>query len=165
MSPTDTHPVRFRVDPANPGQFFACCGLLELADRLWDGAEGWFANGMFHIQSQDDSVSLYKLFEAVKAIRFRDYETGPGTDGTNKDLHDPEKITSPLLIIEPITLRLDWWSEKSLKPWAGSMDAGKMFLAMCNAIDPAHEDPLNMGVVVFDPIKTNDNFKGKKQRV
>jgi hypothetical protein len=30
------------VDPTNPGQFFACCGLLELADRLWPGAEGWF---------------------------------------------------------------------------------------------------------------------------
>ncbi len=25
--------------PTNPGQFFACCGLLELADRLWPGAE------------------------------------------------------------------------------------------------------------------------------
>lgn len=33
------------VDPTNPGQFFACCGLLELADRLWPGAEGWFAEG------------------------------------------------------------------------------------------------------------------------
>jgi CRISPR-associated protein Csx14 len=30
------------VDVTNPGQFFACCGLLELADRLWPGAEGWF---------------------------------------------------------------------------------------------------------------------------
>lgn len=35
-------PISIRVDPANPGQFFACCGLLELADRLWNGAEGWF---------------------------------------------------------------------------------------------------------------------------
>lgn len=25
------------VDVTNPGQFFACCGLLELADRLWPG--------------------------------------------------------------------------------------------------------------------------------
>jgi hypothetical protein len=31
------------VDATNPGQLFACCGLLELADRLWPGAEGWFA--------------------------------------------------------------------------------------------------------------------------
>jgi CRISPR-associated protein Csx14 len=37
------------VDPTNPGQFFACCGLLELADRLWPGAEGWFADGRFHV--------------------------------------------------------------------------------------------------------------------
>ena len=31
--------IRVNVDPINPGQFFACCGLLELADRLWDGAK------------------------------------------------------------------------------------------------------------------------------
>jgi hypothetical protein len=34
--------IRIAVDPTNPGQFFACCGLLELADRLWPGAEGCF---------------------------------------------------------------------------------------------------------------------------
>ena len=37
--------IRVKVDPTNPGQFFACCGLLELADRLWPGAEGWFGVG------------------------------------------------------------------------------------------------------------------------
>ncbi|HEO71820.1 MAG TPA: type I-U CRISPR-associated protein Cas8c [Candidatus Hydrogenedentes bacterium] len=31
-----------KVNVTNPGQFFACCGLLELAHRLWHGAEGWF---------------------------------------------------------------------------------------------------------------------------
>lgn len=30
--------IRINVDLTNPGQFFACCGLLELADRLWGGA-------------------------------------------------------------------------------------------------------------------------------
>jgi len=47
--------IRIRVDATNPGEFFACCGLLELADRLWCSrqvngarvphgmlAEGWF---------------------------------------------------------------------------------------------------------------------------
>lgn len=34
--------IRINVDVTNPGQFFACCGLLELADRIWPGAEGWF---------------------------------------------------------------------------------------------------------------------------
>ena len=42
MTETSKAAVRVRVDPTNPGQFFACCGLLELADRLWNGAEGWF---------------------------------------------------------------------------------------------------------------------------
>ncbi|MCX7699282.1 MAG: hypothetical protein N2039_00225, partial [Gemmataceae bacterium] len=31
------------VDVTNPGQFFACCGLLALADRLWPDAEGMFS--------------------------------------------------------------------------------------------------------------------------
>ncbi len=39
--------IRVTVDPMNPGQFFACCGLLELADRLWKEAEGWFENAAF----------------------------------------------------------------------------------------------------------------------
>jgi CRISPR-associated protein Csx14 len=34
--------ITVKVDVTNPGQFFACCGLLELADRLWPSAEGWF---------------------------------------------------------------------------------------------------------------------------
>ena len=42
--------IRIKVDPTNPGQFFACCGLLELADRLLDGAEGWFEDSKFLIR-------------------------------------------------------------------------------------------------------------------
>jgi CRISPR-associated protein Csx14 len=41
--------IRIHVDPINPGQFFACCGLLELADRLWNGAEGCFEEREFCI--------------------------------------------------------------------------------------------------------------------
>lgn len=39
------------VDLTNPGQFFACCGLLELADRLWPGTEGWFEGKIFHLRT------------------------------------------------------------------------------------------------------------------
>jgi CRISPR-associated protein Csb3 len=28
----------------NPGHFFACCGLLEIAHRIWPGAEGYFGD-------------------------------------------------------------------------------------------------------------------------
>lgn len=34
--------IRIPVDRTNPGQFFACCGLLELAGRLDENAQGCF---------------------------------------------------------------------------------------------------------------------------
>lgn len=55
------------VDVANPGQFFACCGLLELAHRLWSGAEGWFDNDNFHVTSQNPAdCNLINLLERLR---------------------------------------------------------------------------------------------------
>ena len=45
MSALPTPTMRLRLDPLNPGHFLACCGALELADRAWGGAEGWFEEG------------------------------------------------------------------------------------------------------------------------
>ena len=39
------------TDLTNPGHFFACCGLLELANRLWPGSTGWFEASNFRIDS------------------------------------------------------------------------------------------------------------------
>jgi len=52
--------IRIRVDPANPGQFLACCGLLELADRLWGGAEGWFEPAVFCLNTERGIEDLLK---------------------------------------------------------------------------------------------------------
>lgn len=50
--------IRVAVDPINPGQFFACCGLLELAHRLWPGAEGWFDSGTFCVARSGTILEL-----------------------------------------------------------------------------------------------------------
>ncbi|MBM4091648.1 MAG: hypothetical protein FJ276_19805 [Planctomycetes bacterium] len=50
--------IRICVDPSNPGQFFACCGLLELADRFWPISEGWFDKGVFHVACKGGLDSL-----------------------------------------------------------------------------------------------------------
>jgi CRISPR-associated protein Csb3 len=42
MKTTPAPTIRLHLDPTNTGQFLACCGILELADRAWGGAEGWF---------------------------------------------------------------------------------------------------------------------------
>ncbi|HEV3440893.1 MAG TPA: hypothetical protein VG122_26300 [Gemmata sp.] len=62
-----------KVEPTNPGQFFACCGLLELADRLWDGAEGWFADGMFQVACDGmlrDLLSILVMDPPTSIARF-----------------------------------------------------------------------------------------------
>jgi hypothetical protein len=60
MTPTvlPTPTIRVAVEPANPGQFLACCGLLELADRLGPEAEGWFTEGQFRIAGGIDLRTL-----------------------------------------------------------------------------------------------------------
>ncbi len=60
------------VDPTNPGQFFACCGLLELADRLWPGAEGWFADGKFQVECDGtlrDLLSILLMDPPTEVLR------------------------------------------------------------------------------------------------
>ena len=50
--------IKVAVDLSNPGQFFACCGLLELAHRLWPGAEGWFESGAFFVSRSGTILEL-----------------------------------------------------------------------------------------------------------
>src|SRR5262249_48030475 len=99
--------IRVTVDPTNPGQFFACCGLLELADRLWSGAEGWFQGCEFCIKS---GGTLAELIQAV--------------GGATLTQLDPEDTTgSAIEVGSPFRpLRLDWWQDhraggKELKVW------------------------------------------------
>lgn len=140
--------IRIAVDPTNPGQFFACCGLLELADRMWPGAEGWFEGREFFTKGGGE---LRQLLAAVKSIRFTEVESEEDGDDENADHEEDDGIIEPLLIESPIQLRLDWWTDKSIKTWAGSMNVHHIARAMCNAIDAEQHDPLNQSQVVFDP--------------
>ena len=147
--------IRIRVDPANPGQFFACCGLLELADRIWNGAEGWFDSGYFCITTEHKEASLFHLLDKAKSIRLISNDavssqSDEADDDDANDSADTERYSPSFEIVSPFSLILDWWKDKTLKTWAGSMDERNIFIAMCNAIDPQSVDPLNQGQVVFD---------------
>jgi CRISPR-associated endonuclease/helicase Cas3 len=146
--PLPTPSMTVAVDPTNPGQFFACCGLLELADRVWSGAEGWFAEGgrEFCIAG---GGTLKELLASAQKIQFSGNAEDEKEDSEeDDDDHEEPTVVSPLEIVTPITLRLDWWKDINLKPWAGSMSARNIALAMCRAIDPDHIDPLNQSQVV-----------------
>src|SRR3954467_14091594 len=58
--------INLAVDPTNPGQFFACCGLLELAHRLSSEAHGWFDCRKFFLSADR---GLKELLSAMIARR------------------------------------------------------------------------------------------------
>jgi CRISPR-associated protein Csb3 len=144
--------IRINVDPTNPGQFFACCGLLELADRVWPGTEGWFA--------QDDREftiagggRLRELLAVAKATTFAGADDEDEGEDESADDDDDAATLEPLHIDSPVQLRLDWWADKSIKTWAGSMNVRLIAIAMCNSIDVNRIDPFNQSQIVFDPLK------------
>src|SRR5262249_27028549 len=100
--------IHIDVDLTNPGQFFACCGLLEIASRLAAQVEGRFENGCFVLSG---SNALKGLLSAIRDARLVPLETDVPT-------------TSPLLLPAPIDLCLNWWLDgraggSMFKTWAG----------------------------------------------
>ena len=143
------------VDPTNPGQFFACCGLLELADRLWPVAEGWFENHgrQFHL-----ACGRHSLAELVTAIA--------NANLVHRDPEDP--YSSPLVVGSPFRpLEIDWWvrdqtGARDLKVWAGTMESYGIAVAMQRAIRDQSflsDDLFEIGKVVTQP----DNPSKKKE--
>lgn len=132
--------ISVQVDLTNPGQFFACCGLFELADRLWPGAEGWFSDNLFHIACDG---SLVDLIQSV-------------TDAELVQLDPNSDTSSPMLLAAPFDLLLDWWHQpegKSLKVWAGRMGSVRIAQAMRASIKniPNPESLFEFGGVVYSP--------------
>lgn len=139
--------VHLNVDPTNPGQFFACCGLLELADRLWKGAEGWFEGQQFCLRPvQDESqpaVGLAGLIDQLARCRvsnamtdaqlgrlaelskMKAKERAKSDDlETEKKALDSLRRESPIRLHAPFNLLIDWflddWAGGSrFKTWAG----------------------------------------------
>lgn len=116
--------IRINVDPTNPGQFFACCGLLELADRLWPGAEGWFEEREFCIAANGDLTDLIQAVSTAELVQLdMDDNTGSAIN-----------VRLPFR-----SLLLDWWQDnraggKELKVWAGTMESVRIARAMQHAL-------------------------------
>ncbi|MCX7665750.1 MAG: hypothetical protein N2112_09400 [Gemmataceae bacterium] len=129
----------------NPGQYFACCGLFELANRLWPESEAWFTKSSFCIRCGHTLGELIHQFVSAPL----------------KQLNLDDNTSSPIEIGEPFgAFRLDWWLDefaggKELKVWAGTMESCRIALAMQDAMrkNPLFKtaEILNVGVVVYDP--------------
>jgi hypothetical protein len=115
--------ITLDVDLRNPGQFFACCGLLELAGRLWPGSEGWFdgtrRHAAFHVATSsghNDPLGeiVRRLCDAKELVALAD------------DHETQKQADRKPVVIRTFDLRLDWWldayaggDKSELKVWAG----------------------------------------------
>jgi len=147
-----------QVDLTNPGQFFACCGLLELAYRLSHNARGWFEGATFKIA--DAPANFVAQFLACDARSI----IADSKDNSSKDDSDKgDDKTVPIQLATPFALRLDWWITESaqqakLKTWSAGQKItdvlGEMRKHFKNAIAKNPHDWLR----VAEPIKSPKPF-------
>jgi len=167
-NPTPSFSVN--VDVTNPGQFFACCGLLELAHRLWPGAEGWFdfARDVFRLRVADSNATLRGLIDHLATCGLRGLTEAERSElakleHRKRDLRksrqdlpkaDEQRRTElgkqareGRLIVGDFQLVLDWWQDDGTPAtWAGKQEIHKIARAAQNGV----KDSLRDGAPVED---------------
>lgn len=148
------------VDLTNPGQFFACCGLLELADRLWPGAEGWFEGDHFLIAAHPecsfrplrDKLAACAVantmtpeqnarLDELSAMKKTQRQAIPGVEDETKALESLRR-EAPVVLNGPIVFCIDWFRDElgsgsRFKTWAGQQSVLDIARAMHGAMTDA----------------------------
>ncbi|GIW75948.1 MAG: type I-U CRISPR-associated protein Cas8c [Phycisphaerae bacterium] len=146
--------ITIPVDLTNPGQFFACCGLLELADRLWPGAEGWFDHDSFHLNAPDAACDLILQTISESEItntltpeqiarreEFSKLESKDLTAAQKSEKGHLDKLHRelPIVLKGQVSFCIDWFRDKysggsRLKTWAGQQSILTITQAMHKGI-------------------------------
>jgi CRISPR-associated protein Csb3 len=162
--------IAVQVDVGNPGQFFACCGLLELAHRIWREAEGWFDRATFSLRTTSDAATLKSLIQQLCSAQWTGELIGSNRqewealEAEKKTLRKLEKSLAKekeirrkalgqlkrkgaIRIGVPFDLRLDWWDEdeSKVKTWAGPQENLRIAEAAMRALRELPD-----GVPLFD---------------
>lgn len=158
---SNTPQISINVDPSNPGQFFACCGLLELADRLWPGVEGWFEEDdtKFKLINHRVKVTSAELLSVLRSGAMNSNMTTEQISRLKRLLNLKKSSMSPTEQEEKLKLQnlwrverihcgdsvdlwVDWWNDSfsggaQFKTWAGKQFALDLVLGMQDALqDP-----------------------------
>jgi CRISPR-associated protein Csb3 len=148
------------MDVTNPGQFFACCGLLELADRLWPGAEGWFERDRFCVACSEGnpiemlldslmrstvsntmSTAQQSRLEQLSSMSKKQRAGESGLESEKKAL-EVLRREEPIVLRGQIVLRIDWFRDEfaggsRFKTWAGQQSVLDITTAMHAGIKSA----------------------------
>lgn len=143
------------VDVTNPAQFFACCGLLELADRLWPGGDVTaefirprFERSHFRLFSTCQ-LSIQTMVTALCASKRKSVDPYQPIKKNGTLVRDVGKIKPVLLDIprdhklgnEMVSIRLGWWLDElagqqldDFKLWGAHQTAEGLINDMANAV-------------------------------
>jgi CRISPR-associated protein Csb3 len=127
--------IKIPIDLTNPGQFFACCGLLELASRIDRYAQGYFRNTEFLIETTAHDV-LDKFFDCkVEAdTTFQSFDSEEDDEPDTSEAEDSHRgRIYPMRLAEPFNLLLNWWTDKQaqeqkLKLWTAGQRVTDLLL-------------------------------------
>ena len=158
---------KISVDMTNPGQVIACCGLLELAHRLWWGVEAWFSEREFNIAvpegigegglghlvdklSQCEITGLTdvereertKLEAECRQFKKVGTQFPPESERRRQELGKRARA-GMIHIAEPFSMILDWWQkgddEATPKTWAGLQEPHKIARSAQDSLSGAQE--------------------------
>ncbi len=125
------------VDVTNPGQFYACCGLLELATMADSEATAWFGDDGFIVSAATDPRELSEDAELaidmrrhdldrmaelrqIKGIRKRGKKDP--TLGELKEFDAAEREAAVWITADQKKINIGWWRHGpsgEVKTWAG----------------------------------------------
>ncbi len=157
--------ISIPVDLTNPGQFFACCGLLELADRVWPGAEGWFRGDEFQLGFDPlfgallnslRQATVKNTMTAAQKARLEELSMMSKKVRDKAGLEDEKKALDALrreatiVFQSSFELRIDWFHDDDsggsrFKTWAGQQSVLDIATAMHSGLshfDKADESTL-----------------------
>lgn len=131
--------ISIPLDPANPGHFYSCCGLVELFDMSGARVQSRFAVNEdrpriaeFELLSEE-KLDLRSLLDEIRMAGF-------------EGLDHPEKALKPIrLKLSRGEFTLDWWFDPfrnkttNIKCWAGQVTTEKLIAELLPAIDPYTE--------------------------
>jgi len=126
--------LRVRMDPLNPGQFFACCGLFELIDLDEPGVLAWF-----HLDSGRPRTAEFimecsvRLDELLTRLRSKEPEL--------LEARVEGSILPAMIRYGGRQLILDWWLNEfrdkavNIKCWAGRVTTRILFHELLPLVD------------------------------
>jgi CRISPR-associated protein Csx14 len=143
--------IRINLDPCNPGQFYACCGLIELLER--DGAHTLsrfepdllMPHKALCAIATEAEADAAKMVAALSDANCKTIErVVPKTrkrDSTDLEDHAAKDSIAPLIVtVQARSILLDWWLDgfcdesSDLKMWAGNQSSLQTFTKFCGLL-------------------------------